>query len=433
MLLFLMLLISFTINSQRTPKFPVPGYSQGKYDIGYIGIENGLANNAVTSVYKDKRGLMWFGTYDGVSRFDGYNFSNYRNEPNDANSLINNRVVSICGTQNEIWIGTKNGISVYSYLTNQFSKRYCINPKTAKKELIDVAINAIKNYKSNIYIASAGKGLIFCSGKEQKMITIPLYVNGKLQWDYHVQGIDFDPSGNLWAFVQGVGIVIMEPSAKKLSVVYSDVLSGGCVFYDGFSNFWVAIEGGLMKYNTVDKTLRIYYNPEIQYPISDLIYKPDTKELWIATNGNGVVRYNFASDTFSLLNNSLGEEKLNSNAISSLCLDSGNRVWIGTLRGGVNRVESRKTPFTTISKNEKLSNTLPSNFILSFCEQDSNHLWIGTDGAGASLWDKKSNVFTNYSFNPDNPNSLANNFVATIVKDEKGVWFGTYGGGVCIF
>ncbi|SHL55960.1 Two component regulator propeller [Flavobacterium flevense] len=433
MLLFLMLLISFAINSQRVPKLPVSGYSQEKYDIGYIGIENGLANNAVTSVYKDKRGLMWFGTYDGISRFDGYNFSNYRNEPNDPNSLINNRIVSICGTQNEIWIGTKNGISVYSYLTNQFSKRYCLNPKTSKKELIDVAINAIKDYKSNIYIASAGKGLIFCSGKEQKMSTIPLYVNGKLQWDYHVQGIDFDPSGNLWAFVQGVGIVIMEPSAKKLSVVYSDVLSGGCVFYDGFSNFWVAIEGGLMKYNTVAKTPRIYYNPEVQNPISDLMYKPDTKELWMATNGNGVVRYKFASDTFSLVNNSLGEEKLNSNAISSLCLDSENRVWIGTLRGGVNRVESRKTPFTTISKNEKLSNTLPSNFILSFCEQDSNHLWIGTDGAGASLWDKKSNVFTNYSFNPDNPNSLANNFVATIVKDEKGVWFGTYGGGVSLF
>ncbi|OYX84763.1 MAG: hypothetical protein B7Y83_07030 [Flavobacteriales bacterium 32-34-25] len=109
-----MLLISFTINSQLVPKSPVSAYSKEKYDIGYIGIENGLANNAVenglannavTSVYKDKRGLMWFGTYDGISRFDGYNFLNYRNEPNDANSLINNRVVSICGTRNEIWSG----------------------------------------------------------------------------------------------------------------------------------------------------------------------------------------------------------------------------------------------------------------------------------------------------------------------------------------
>lgn len=432
-LLFLAFLVCFIVQSQAVTGLSVPNYNQGKYEIGYLGIENGLANNAVTSVYKDKRGLMWFGTYDGISRYDGYNFLNFRNEPNDDNSLINNRVVSICGTQNEIWIGTKGGISVYNYLTNRFSRRYYVNPITANNVLITVAINEIKDYKTSMYIATAGSGLLYCSQKDAKIIEIPLYVNGKLQWDYHVQGIDFDQSGRLWGFVQGVGLVVMEPSAKKLSVVYSDILSGSCVFYDGFSNVWVATEAGLLKYNTVNKTYRVYHNQEVQYLITDFMYKPDTKELWIVTNGNGIVKYNFTSDTFSLLSASFNDEKLNSNAISSLYLDSGNRVWIGTLRGGVNKVESKKSPFTTISRNEKISNTLPSNFILSFCEQDSTHLWIGTDGGGASLWDKKNNVFTNYSYSPNNPNSLANNFVSTIVKDDKGVWFGTYGGGVFLF
>ncbi|MFA9192012.1 two-component regulator propeller domain-containing protein [Flavobacterium sp. FZUC8N2.13] len=428
-----MLFICSTVNSQFVNGLSVPNDSQEKYEIGYIGIENGLANNAVTSVYKDKRGLMWFGTYDGISRFDGYNFLNYRNEPNDVNSLINNRIVSICGTQNEIWIGTKGGISVYNYLTNKFSTRHYINPLTANNEVIAVAINEIKDYKTSMYIATAGKGLLYCSEKEPKIHPVPLYVNGKVQWDYHVQGIDFDQSGRLWGFVQGVGLVMMESSTKKLSVVYSDILSGGCVFYDGFSNVWVATEAGLLKYNTVNKTYRVYHNQEVQYLIADFMYKPDTKELWIVTNGNGIVKYNFVSDTFSLLSASFNTEKLNSNAITSLYLDSGNRVWIGTLRGGVNKVESKKSPFLTISRNEKISNTLPSDFILSLCEQDKDHLWVGTDGGGASLWDKKNNVFTNYSYNPNNPNSLANNFVASIVKDDKGVWFGTYGGGVSLF
>lgn len=101
-LLFLLFLVCFTAKPQAVGSF-VPKYEQEKYNIGYIGIKNGLANNAVTSVYKDKRGLMWFGTYDGVSRYDGYNFLSFRNEPDDVKSLINNRVVSICGTQNEIW------------------------------------------------------------------------------------------------------------------------------------------------------------------------------------------------------------------------------------------------------------------------------------------------------------------------------------------
>ncbi|MFC3335106.1 hybrid sensor histidine kinase/response regulator transcription factor [Flavobacterium palustre] len=433
LLLFLLLLVCFTAQSQAVKGLPVPNYNQEKYDIGYLGIENGLANNAVTSVYKDKRGLMWFGTYDGISRYDGYSFTNYRNEPNDVNSLINNRVVTICGNQNEIWIGTKTGLSIYSYSTNRFSTRRCQNPKTAKNELIDIAINDIKDYRGKMYIATAGRGLLYCSEKGGEITPIPLYVNGKLQWDYHVQGIDFDRSGTLWGFVQGAGLVMLKPNTKKITIAFAGVLSGGCVFYDGFSNIWVAVEGGLLKYNIVDKTYRFYNNQEIQYPIADVMYKPDSKELWIATNGNGVVKYNFTSDSFSLLSTGLNNGKLNSNAISSLFLDRENRVWIGTLRGGVNRIENKKTPFSTISKNEKTTNTLPSDFILSLCEQDSNHLWIGTDGAGASLWDRKNNVFTNYSYNPNNPNSLTNNFVSTIVKDHKGTWFGTYGGGVCLF
>lgn len=431
--LFLILLICFTVKSQAVKELVVPNTIQEKYTIGYIGIENGLANNAVTAVYKDKRGLMWFGTYDGISRYDGYSFSNYRNEPNDANSLINNRVVSICGTQNEIWIGTKSGVSVYNYLTNQFSTREYVNPITSKKELIAYAVNDLKEYKNGIYIATAGTGLMYSSNKGTDIVEIPLYVNGKLQWNYHIQGIDFDKSGRLWGFVQGVGIVNMDTRTNKLSVVFSEVLTGTTVFYDGFSNLWVATDGGLLKYNIVDKSYHFYNNQEIQYPIADLIYKPDTKEIWIATNGNGIVQYNFTSDSFSLLSTHFGEEKLNSNAISSLCLDNDNRVWVGTLRGGVNKVENRKSPFTTISRNEKISNTLPSDFILSLCEQDNHRLWIGTDGGGASLWDRKNNKFVNFSYNAGNPNSLSNNFVTSILKDSKGTWFGSYGGGVCLF
>jgi len=87
--------VAVSARPQAATVSSVSKYETEKYDIGYIGIKNGLANNAVTSVYKDKRGLMWFGTYDGISRYDGYNFLNYRNEPNDLNSLVNNRVVSI--------------------------------------------------------------------------------------------------------------------------------------------------------------------------------------------------------------------------------------------------------------------------------------------------------------------------------------------------
>ncbi|MTH16139.1 two-component regulator propeller domain-containing protein [Flavobacterium sp. LC2016-01] len=431
-LFFLAFLVYFTANSQ-TAGTAIPKFGQKKYDIGYLGIKNGLANNAVTSVYKDKRGLMWFGTYDGISRYDGYNFLSFRNEPNDANSLINNRIVSICGTQNEIWIGTKGGISVYDYLGNKFITKSYINAKTSKSEQIDFVVNQIRDYKSKMYIATAGKGLLYAAGEREKIVQIPLLENGKLKWDFHVQEMDFDASGKLWCSVAGVGLVAMEPGAKRLSVVFETSVGSGSILYDKFSNIWLAADEGLLKYNTKNKTHQLYSNQEIQYPISDLMFKASANELWIATNGNGVVKYNYSKDSFSLLSACLDEEKLNSNAISSLYLDNENRVWIGTLRGGVNTIEETKSPFVTISKNDKSKNTLPSDFILSLCEQDSENLWVGTDGAGASLWNRRTNTFTNYSYSSNNSNSLSNNFVSVILKDAKGTWFGTYGGGVCLF
>ncbi|PXY39317.1 hypothetical protein DMB65_18350 [Flavobacterium cheongpyeongense] len=430
-LLFLIFLVCFTAKPQAV-KTAISKHGQEKYNIGYIGIKNGLANNAVTSVYKDKRGLMWFGTYDGISRYDGYNFLNFRNEPFDFKSLVNNRINSICGTKNEIWIGTKGGISIYDYLTNQFSTRKYINAKTSKSEQIDFVVNQIRDYKSKIYLATAGKGLLYYGGNKEEITQVPLYAKGKLLWDYHVQEIDFDPSGKLWCTVAGVGLVTMDAPAGKLSVVLPAVLGSGCILYDKFSNIWIGAEDGLLKYDVINQTQHLYKNQEIQYPVSDLMCKPESKELWIATNGNGIIKYNYATGNFSLLNTDLNEEKLNSNAISSLYNDDKNRVWIGTLRGGVNTIEERKSPFTTISKNEKLKNTLPSDFILSLSEKDNENLWIGTDGGGVSLWNRNNNTFTNYSYDANNPNSLSNNFVSAIVKDSKGTWFGTYGGGICL-
>src|SRR3954452_1117619 len=87
----------------------------------YIGIEHGLSNNAVTSIYQDHNGFMWFGTYDGLNRYDGYTFRVFRNEFNDTNSVANNRIACITEDRhNRLWIGTRGGVSIYSDATGRF-------------------------------------------------------------------------------------------------------------------------------------------------------------------------------------------------------------------------------------------------------------------------------------------------------------------------
>lgn len=92
---------------------PFIGLSQ-EYSVRFLDILDGLSNNSVTTIYQDQDGYMWFGTYDGLNRYDGYTFKVFRNEINQENSLSNNTVYTLDGdSKRHIWIGGNKGASVY--------------------------------------------------------------------------------------------------------------------------------------------------------------------------------------------------------------------------------------------------------------------------------------------------------------------------------
>src|SRR5438046_546090 len=83
--------------------------------VEYLGIEHGLSNNAVTCIYQDQYGFMWFGTRDGLNKYDGYTFTVFKNHLHDSTSLIDNRIVAISeDADNNLWIGTKKGVSIFN-------------------------------------------------------------------------------------------------------------------------------------------------------------------------------------------------------------------------------------------------------------------------------------------------------------------------------
>ncbi|MGY5356012.1 hybrid sensor histidine kinase/response regulator transcription factor [Wenyingzhuangia sp. IMCC45467] len=402
------------------------------YNVSYLDINNGLANNSVTAIYKDKRGLMWFGTYDGVSRYNAYDFVNYRNQPNDTTTLVNNKITSINGTLNNVWIGTKNGISVYNYLTNKFERKYFYNKGIT--ETITYEVSDIKEFNSNIYIATRGQGL-FCFKDESKHLKkILLSSNDEIISDYDVKGIDFDSSGRLWVVVKNWGLGVVEFGENVLKIVDNRIGDGNCIEVDDLFNIWIGADKGVNTYNISTKRLNYISDELIQYPIRNIWSDVNTKELWIATDGNSVVKYNLKTREFvrPFDIHNMKEKGISSNAITTIYKDK-HRFWIGTLRGGIDVLEQKTTPFTTISKKQNVNNSLPSNFVLSFAEQDKENIWVGTDGGGVGLWNRLNNTFTNYKYQPNQKNSLPNNFVTGIKSTSNGAWIGTYGGGICFF
>ena len=90
--------------------------------ITYLGIEQGLSNNAVRCVFQDHKGFMWFGTYDGLNRYDGNSFKVYRNNFSDSTSLVNNWVLTLNEDgQQRLWVGTRQGLNIYNAVSEKFS------------------------------------------------------------------------------------------------------------------------------------------------------------------------------------------------------------------------------------------------------------------------------------------------------------------------
>ena len=400
------------------------------FSIKYLGIESGLSNNAVTSIYQDERGFMWIGTYDGLNRYNGNDFQVFRNFPRDSSTLVNNRIVSIYGRENEVWVGTKRGLSVYNVLTGQFESRF-LKGNFGNSEKIKYDINKIGGNSTEIWLATAGRGLLEedAAGSFRQ---IPIKSENTFLYDFHAKSFDLDSKGNIWCFVQGIGIVRKNRESKELELQSSLILSANAAIIDEQDILWVGTDYGLLKYNTKSGAYQWFSLTETLGKITDLMYVEELGQIWAATDAKGVVCVDTQSDSFNYIQQG-GYVDISSNSVFSLLTDRSGSKWIGTLRGGINVLDYEPAQFKTVSKENFQYRHLNSNFILSFCENAENEIWIGTDGGGASLWNTEDNTFRNFVFDAKNPNAIPNDFVSAIHKNDMGVWFATYGGGIALY
>ena len=132
--------------------------------VSYLGIEQGLSNNTVTTIYKDRFGFMWFGTLDGLNRFDGYSFQQFRNKSGDLTSLPNDRI-TVLNEDNtgNLWVGTEKGIDILDNKTLRFSTILYTpyGDRSCKPQLYDKEAKDIKGDKNgNIFICSSDGKII---------------------------------------------------------------------------------------------------------------------------------------------------------------------------------------------------------------------------------------------------------------------------------
>ncbi len=366
-----------------------------------ISIESGLSQSSILCICKDRVGFFWFGTYDGLNRFDGYQFKVYKNDPANPFSLSNNHVETIIEDKSgDLWFGTENGLEKFDREKERF-----------------IIYRNIPNDTSS------------------------------LSYNY-IRYLYEDPSGNIWVGTYGGGLNKFDKKSGKFIRYLNDPqnnksLSNNrilAIFEDSRKQLWVGTNIGLNRLDKNKREFTRYMNdPKNPFSVSadaiSLIFEDKKKNIWIGTWGEGLDRYDYSTNRFYCYKNEAGNpHSLSHNIVRSILQDKKGNIWVGTDGGGINILKNGlidKNQFIRLRNDLKDPGSISSNSVLSIYEDKSNIIWLGTDFGGINkcVLDKKK--VTLYRNQPDNPNSLNNNSVVAIMEDENGIiWIGTNGGGV---
>jgi ligand-binding sensor domain-containing protein len=422
-----------------------------------ISIEQGLSQSIVFCVMQDHRGFMWFGTEDGLNKYDGYNFAVLRHDPHDLNSLSYSEIRAIHEDISGIfWIGTfYGGLNKYDPQREQFTHYRYVHDDP--HSLSHDNVKAIYEDKSGVLWIGTEGGLNRFDRVTEQFIRYQ-HEAGNLNSlsDNVVNAICEDQTGTLWIATNG-GLNRLIPSPNKNSppafIHYrhdpSDPRSLShdavtAIFADRNGVLWIGTQGGLNKLDlyhnhgaSVSFT-RYLHDPRNPHSLSHddirAIFEDSVGVFWIGTNGGGLNLFDREQGKFvHYQNDPRDPTSVSYNEIYDVYEDRSGLIWLGTYGGGANKVKARRQQFARYRAEPNNPNSLPHEIVWSIYEDEDGMLWIGTHGGGLTKLDRAKNQYKHFQHIPRDPNSLSNNIVRLICpsRTEPGVlWIGTHGGGL---
>lgn len=403
--------------------------------ITILGIDQGLSNNSIRSIYQDVRGVMWFGSFDGLNRFDGYQFKVFRNEPGDTVSLVHNYITAVCGdSHGRLWVGTRQGASVYDGVFQHFTTlSFRASAEQSPQKLQDVVRTIATTSTDDALIGTESLGLLFCAKEQTVSAPLALHMENRLLTRYSVRAIQYTSSGSAWVFVQHIGICEWTPGAKYLELRYAlpaSVVS--MAMHNG--QLWLCADTWLSCYNVGSGQYRQIFNLANKFkgatPVVSMMISRNGV-IWMGRNGDGIITYDMHSGETGWLQSGDRKNMLSSSAVHAIYEDKEGRTWIGTDRGGINLIDPRKSRFQWIQHDPADAQSLSSNLIQAFYETPTGDIWIGSDDKGICIWDRNNHRFKTLIHDAADPRSLSQNSVRTITEDkDHTIWVATWLGGV---
>ena len=421
------------------------GYAQN-FRFTHITEENDLSQGVVNCILQDSRGFMWFGTQDGLNKYDGYNIKTFKHNPADSNSISNNFINTIYEDNNStLWIGTAGGgVNEYNLSTGKFKSHLHI-PGDSNSLSNDQVYAIFQNDEGKLLIGNdtaldmydpqTGKFSVFLNNKK----------NSNFTFNSRPSCIMYSRDGRLWFGTPGGGIYSYTKKTKKFINYRQPEIAGDesseniniirTMYEDERGNLILGTYGkGLQFFDTHTNTFiqQFKHDNKNKQSLSNnritSINKDENNILWIATYGNGIDLYNNKTGLFQHITyDEKNVDGLNNNTIRCIYHDRAGTKWIGTEGGGVNVYFPNTSRFKNIKKRDNSTNSLQSNTVFTIMQDRDSVLWIGTDKGGLSSLDLQTDSYQQYpKLSPG-----SNNSILSLCEDSDGIiWVGTYGNGL---
>ncbi|UII23193.1 two-component regulator propeller domain-containing protein [Fulvivirga ligni] len=450
----------------------------------HLTTANGLSQSSVMAICQDKNGLMWFGTRDGLNKYDGNKFTVYRNDPHNDNSLSSNDIVDLTvDTQGNIWVATYDGLNLYDAKTETF-KRFLSDPNDTnslsrntiwsvevmnEKEVwigASVGLNIMntetgniirlfsendnsaslsdshimevfKDSKGNVWVGSA-HGLNKLISRKDNEFKFKRY--GGLLSDVYIQNIIEDKTGNICIGTKYNGLFLLNPEndsikhfttdTDPLNIINNDVRA---LEVDNTGRLWIGTYNGVSVYDHEKNSItHAYHDPLLPQSLSKntikALYKSSNGSVWVGAYYGGINMWDKGNFNFNVLKQLPNGEGLKYNVVSSIVEDE-DHLYFGTEGGGVSikNKENGTFSYITSSNSDLASNNIKSLYI----NHVSDELWIGAFNAGLSIFDiKKGHITGNYA----EANGLSNSSVyGAMPYNDDLIFVSTFGGGLNVY
>ncbi|HBB31682.1 MAG TPA: hypothetical protein DDZ80_23260 [Cyanobacteria bacterium UBA8803] len=418
-----------------------------------ISVNEGLSQGSIISMVQDSQGFIWFGTQDGLNKYDGYTFTPYKYNRLNSNSLSDNFILSLYEDRSGIlWIGTDSGgLNKFVPKTEQFT-RY-LHDFNIPTSLGANRVFSIYEDRSGILWIGTDSGGLNQFHRDNEQFTHYKHDpnNPHSLSNDTVFSVYEDKLGYLWVgtaeglnqFDRDTGQFTHyrhdpnNPNSLSNDMIFS-------IYEDTLGNLWIGTVEGLNKLNRDTGQFTRYThnsnNPNsLSNSVVNAIVEDQFGNLWLGNSswfggpfGQALDIFNPRTEQFThYTHDPANLNSINDNTVTSLLKDQSGIMWIGHGIDGLSQFAPQKRKFRLYRNIPTNPNSLINNHVLSLWEDQFGILWIGTSDGGLDRFDRQTATFTHYQHNPKNPHSLSNDKVWSVYEDRSGtLWVGTFGGGL---